>query len=324
MTNGASEPTLRQVETNGISLRIAEMGSGPLVVLMHGWPESWYSWRHQIPALAEAGYHVVAPDLRGYGGSDAPAAVDDYDVHHHLADFSGLLDALGEERAVIVGHDWGSILVWNFALLAPERVSAVCGMSVPYAGRSPIRPTDGMRQRMGENFFYILYFQEPGAAEAEFDADPEGILRQLYGRQEDASSEPAITDPLRPAGGWIGRAARPDRLPPWLSQEEFDYYVSEFSRAGFRGGINFYRNMDRNWETTPQLEGRRVMQPALFIAGENDGVIARFGPEMQDQMRETVPNIHDIVLIPDSAHWLQQEKAAEVNGALVEWLGTLD
>lgn len=323
MTAARPTPTLRQIDTNGISMRIAEAGSGPLVVLLHGWPESWFSWRHQLPALAEAGYHAVAPDLRGYGGSDAPEAVEEYDVHHHLADFEGLLAALGEDQAIVVGHDWGSILAWNFALLAPERVSAVCGMSVPYTGRGPVLPTEGWRDRFGENFFYILYFQEPGVAEAEFDGDPEGILLQLYGRSADASGEPTITDPRRAAGGMIGRSARPDRLPPWLTQEEFDYYVDEFKRSGFRGGINFYRNFDRNWLTTEHLEGRRVEQPALFIAGENDGVIAMFGPRMQARMRETVPNIHDLVFVPEAGHWVQQERPAEVNSALLAWLGTL-
>jgi pimeloyl-ACP methyl ester carboxylesterase len=196
-------------------------------------------------------------------------------------------------------------------------------MSVPYSGRNPVRPTDGWRERMGDNFFYILYFQEPGVAEAEFDADPESILWQAYGRAEDASGEPAIADARRSAGGWIGRAARPDRLPPWLSQEEFDYYVAEFTRAGFRGGINFYRNFDRNWETTPQLEGQQVTQPALFIAGENDGVIRMFGSDMLTRMREVVPNIHDLVFVPDTGHWVQQERPAEVNTALLEWLATL-
>ena len=321
-----TEPALRQIETNGISIRIAEMGSGPLVVLLHGWPECWYSWRHQLPALAEAGYHVVAPDLRGFGGSDAPEAVEEYDVHHHLADFAGLLDALDEEQAILVGHDWGAILAWNFALLAPERVSAVCGMAgIPYTGRSPERPTKSWRESFGENFFYILYFQEPGVAEAEFDADPQGILWQVYGRDVEASGEPTITDRRRSAGGWIGRVAKPDRLPPWLSQEDFDYYVGEFTRSGFRGGINLYRNFDRNWETTEELAGRQLTQPALFIAGENDAmVLAMFGPEMEAQMRETVPNIHDPVLVPDSGHRVQQEKATEVNAALLEWLTTLD
>src|SRR6186713_3103280 len=167
----ANEPTLRFVQSNGIRMRVAEMGKGPLVLFLHGFPESWYSWRHQLPALAKAGYHAVAPDLRGYGKSDRPPAVEDYDIRHLAADAVGILDALGEKTAVLVGHDWGSIIAWNTILMYPDRFTALVPMSVPYSGRPPVSPLESMKKSVGDNFFYIVYFQEPGAAEAEFDKE---------------------------------------------------------------------------------------------------------------------------------------------------------
>jgi pimeloyl-ACP methyl ester carboxylesterase len=177
-----TEPTLRIIEANGIKMRIAEMGKGPLVVFLHGFPESWYSWRHQLPALAKAGYRAVAPDLRGYGKSDKPAAVEDYDIRHLAADAVGVLDALGEKTAVLVGHDWGSIIAWNTIMMYPDRFTALVPMSVPYSGRPPVSPLETMKKAMGDNFFYILYFQEPGAAEAEFDKEPREFLSRIYPR----------------------------------------------------------------------------------------------------------------------------------------------
>src|SRR5262245_37506935 len=176
----SAQPKLRFIKSNGIRMRIAEMGKGPLVILVHGWPESWYSWRHQLPALAAAGYRAVAPDMRGYGKSDKPAAITDYDIHHVSADLVGILDALGEKTAILVGHDWGAIVAWNSMLLHPDRFTALAAMSVPYGGRAARAPTEGMKAANGENFYYILYFQEPGVAEKEFDANPRGILSMLY------------------------------------------------------------------------------------------------------------------------------------------------
>ena len=255
------EPTLRFVQANGIRMRIAEMGSGPLVVLVHGWPESWYSWRHQLPALADAGYRVVAPDMRGYGQTDKPADVEDYDIHHLTADIAGLVDALGEKTAVLVGHDWGAIVAWHCMLLHPERFTALVAMSVPYAGRGPRSLIDALKTHYVDNFFYILYFQEPGVAEQEFDADPRGILSRLYLSPDSPREARIVTDPKRVAGGWIPRLGAARGLPGWLTADELERYVDEFRAAGFRGGIHWYRNFQRNWETTPQLAGAQVRQP---------------------------------------------------------------
>ncbi len=315
---------LRTVRTNGVKLRVAEMGKGPLVLFVHGWPESWYSWRHQLPALAAAGYRAVAPDMRGYGSSDKPKAVEDYDIHHLTADLAGLVTALGEKTAILVGHDWGSIVGWQALLLHPDKFTAYAAMSVPYGGRGAASPIEGMRRAYGDNFYYILYFQEPGAAEAEFDADPRGILSMLYTSPDTPTEAPTITDPKRSAGGWIGRRGKPKALPPWLSQQDLDYYVNEFSRAGFRGGINYYRNFHRNWETTPHLTGVKVKQPVIFLAGEKDVVIGGATAErLTTQMSRVCEDFRGVTLYPGAGHWVQQERAAEVNRALVDFVNSV-
>ena len=308
---------LRTISTNGIRMRIAEQGSGPLVLLLHGFPESWYSWRHQLPALAAAGFHAVAPDQRGYGGTEAPPAIDAYDILHLVDDAVGVLDALGAERAVVVGHDWGSPVAWHCALLHPERFQAVAALSVPYVGRSPLPPIEMFRMMAGDHFFYILYFQEPGVAERELEADVRSTMRRfLYAASGD------VTEPLdfwqKPkTAKFLDGLPDPKTLPPWLTEADLDTFTAEFSRAGFRGGLNWYRNFDRNWELTPQLAGATVTQPALFIAGERDGVLAMVPV---DAMRELVPNLRRLLMIAGCGHWTQQERPAEVNAALIEFL----
>jgi pimeloyl-ACP methyl ester carboxylesterase len=323
--SAASQPTLRMIESNGIHLRIAEMGKGPLVILVHGWPESWYSWRHQLPALAAAGYHAVALDMRGYGKSDKPQAVDDYDIHHVSADIVGVIDALGEKSAMLIGHDWGAIVAWQCMLLYPQRFTALVAMSVPYAGHGTQSIVQGLQKMMGDNFFYILYFQEPGVAEKEFDADPRGILSRLYLSPDSPREAPVVTDPKRVAGGWIPRLGAPKGLPTWLSQADLDYYVKEFSDAGFRGGINYYRNFNRNWETTPDLADAKVTQPVLFIAGAQDVVIrGATADALTASMRPAVPNLQGVKLFPNTGHWVQQERADETNAAIIEFLRSLE
>ena len=314
-------PILRFIQTNGITMRIAEMGSGPLVILVHGWPESWYSWRHQIPVLAAAGFHVVAPEMRGYGKTEKPPAVEDYDIHHLSADVAGIVDALGEKTAVLVGHDWGAIVAWHCLLLHPDRFSALAALSVPYAGRGPQSLVDALKQAYGDNFFYILYFQEPGAAEKEFDANPRAILSRLYLSPGSPRQAPAVTDPKRSAGGWIPRLGASLGLPGWLEAEDLDFYVDEFKEAGFCGGINYYRNFGRNWETTPQLAGAQVKQPVFFIAGSKDMVIRRAtAGQLTALMKPVVADLRGVMLIPDVGHWVQQESPSETNAALIQFL----
>jgi pimeloyl-ACP methyl ester carboxylesterase len=310
--------THRTVKTNGISMHIAEAGEGPLVLLLHGWPESWYSWRHQLPALAAAGYHAVAPDVRGYGRTDAPQAVEAYSMKQMTADYIGLLDALGVETAVIVGHDWGAPMAWTSAILYPDRYRAVAAMSVPFSPRPAAPPIDMMRQMFKDTFFYIVYFQDPGVAEAELEADPKRSMRLiLYAASGDAPPAPGFAG--KPLGsGLLDGMTDPATLPSWLTEADIDYFAGEFKRAGFRGGINRYRNMNRDWEELPQLAGARVTQPALFIAGEKDGVIA-LNPAGIETMRQHCDHLR-VVLLPGAGHWTQQERPAETNAALIEFL----
>ncbi len=317
--------TLRFIDTNGIRMRIAEAGDdGPLVLLAHGWPESWYSWRHQLPALASAGYRVVAPDMRGYGKTDAPPGVEEYDIEHLADDMVGVLDALGEEQAVIIGHDWGALVAWTSVLLHPSRFSGLVAMSVPYGGRAPQSPLEGWQAAFGDNFYYILYHQEPGVADAEYDADPRGLLSRLYLSPDSPRHPPEVTDPLRSAGGWIPRLGAPMEAPDWLTDADLDYYVAQFEEAGFRGGVNYYRNFHRNWEITPQLAGVQVAVPTRFIAGERDVVIAGASADiLTESMGRVVPDLRGVVLLPAAGHWVQQELPEDTNAAILEFLAGL-
>ncbi|MEZ5937968.1 MAG: alpha/beta hydrolase [Hyphomonadaceae bacterium] len=318
--------TMRMIETNGITLRVAEAGprDGPLVLLVHGWPESWYSWRHQIPAIAAAGYHVLAPDMRGYGGSDRPPNVEDYDIHHTTGDLVGLVDAAGADKAIIIGHDWGSIIAWNSMLLHPDRYSALYAMSVPYGGRGRVSPLAAMKKANGDNFYYILYHQEPGVAEAEYDADPRGILSRLYASPDTPREPPVITDPKRSAGGWIGRLGKPKELPAWLAEKDLDYIVSEFKQSGFRGGVNYYRNFDRNWETTADLDGKTISVPVAFLAGEEDIVIrGATADQLTASMSNVAKDLRSVTLIPHAGHWIQQEEPEKVNALVLDFLASL-
>ena len=318
--------TFQFIETNGIRMRIAQMGdTGPLVLLAHGWPESWYSWRHQIPALAEAGYRVVVPEMRGYGKTDAPALVDDYDIVQLTADMVGVLDALGEEQATIVGHDWGALVAANTVLLHPQRFSSLVLMSVPHRGRGDQSPMAAMQAQFADNFFYILYHNEAGGvAEIEYDGDPRGILSRLYLSPESPREAPVVTDPKRSAGGWIPRLGAAKELPAWLTAEDLDYYVAQFESSGFRGGVNYYRNIERNWEITEHLATAKIEVPTLFIAGEKDVVIRGATAAMlQGAMADTVADLRDVVLVPEMGHWIQQEDPAATNEALLGFLKSL-
>jgi pimeloyl-ACP methyl ester carboxylesterase len=315
----------RVVETNGIQMHIAEMGEGPLVVLLHGFPESWYSWRHQLPALAAAGYHAVAPDQRGYGQTDRPAEPEKYTQLHLVGDVIGLLDALGEERAVVVGHDWGAPVAWNTALLRPDRTRGVVGLSVPYAPRGPISMLPAMRAALGDGF-YMQYFQAPGVADTELARDVRTTLRRiLYGGSGDAPHGSGTAQPVVPPGkGFLDLMPDPETLPDWLTEADIDVFVSEFERAGFTGGLNWYRAIDLTWELMAAWQGAVVTPPALYVAGDRDLVVnfpgmAQFIPHLQT----VVPNLTRTIILPGVGHWTQQERPAEVNAALLEFLAGL-
>ena len=283
----------RHVEANGIRIHYVEQGDGFPVVLLHGFPELWYSWRHQIPALAAAGLRAIAPDLRGYGQTDKPAEREAYDMANLVGDLTGLLDALGVEKAVIAGHDWGGIIVWSAALMAPERVERVVGVNTPLLPRSAIPPTQAIEASKDNRLQYMLFFQEPGRAEAFFARDLEGAQRRFY------------------AGASGGTE--------YLSEEEFQVYVEAFREGGLTGPLNFYRNIDRNWEQAAALEGRPVLCPALMVMAEKDPVLR---PELTAGMEARAPDLRK-ELIKDCGHWTQQEKPEELNRILVDFLGDL-
>jgi pimeloyl-ACP methyl ester carboxylesterase len=317
-------PEMHMVETNGIRLRVAIEGKGPLVVLVHGFPESWYSWRHQIPALAAAGFRVAAPDVRGYGGSDKPQPVEAYAIEEMCADIAGLIGALGEAQAVLVGHDWGAPIVWNTALFHPETVRAVVGLSVPHTGRGPAPRIQLFRKLYQGRFFYQLYFQAPGVAEAELEADVRSSLRKVYY----AASGEAISAGLpgllaaKPADArLLDGLPDPDPFPAWLSEDDLAYYVAQFQQSGFRGPLNRYRTSELDFAQQAAVAGRRIAQPAAFIAGTREPVL-RFVPglDLIEVMRSQLSDLRDVHLIEGAGHWVQQERPAEVSAALLAFL----
>jgi pimeloyl-ACP methyl ester carboxylesterase len=320
--------THRTVEANGIRIHVAEAGEGPLVLLCHGFPESWYSWRHQLEALANAGFRAVAPDMRGYGQTERPEAIESYTLLHLVGDMVALVPALGEKDAVIVGHDWGAPVACIAALLRPDVFRGVVGLSVPFVRRG-VGFNTAMMPRTDTSQFYMLYFQEPGLAEAEFERDPRATHRALlFGGSGDAPQRPSGGSPdsapgmVPRGGGFLSRRAAPERLPAWLTEEDIDYYAAEFARTGFRGGLNRYRNIDRDWELLAPFDGLKVAVPALYVAGDRDSVVAFAGAAIKN-MPTFVPDLRDTIMLPGCGHWTQQERPAEVNAVLIRFLHEL-
>jgi pimeloyl-ACP methyl ester carboxylesterase len=319
--------THRFIETNGIPMHIAEQGTGPLVLLLHGFPELWYSWRHQLAALADAGYHAVAPDQRGYGQTDRPAEVERYTQLHLAGDTIGLIDALGEQQAVVVGHDWGAPVAWNTALFRPDRVRGVILLSVPYLPRGPVSLLTAMRAVLGEGF-YMAYFQTPGVAEAELERDVRTTMRKfLYSASGDVPQpQDGPPQPVVPAGqGILDIMVDPQSLPAWLSVEDIDRYAAEFERTGFSGGLNYYRTIEESWELMAAWNGALLRSPTLYVAGDRDLVVHLPGTgQLIAGLRAFVPNLTKTVMLPGCGHWTQQERPAEVNAAMLEFLRGLD
>jgi pimeloyl-ACP methyl ester carboxylesterase len=288
---------------DGIELSVIEAGEGPLVVLCHGFPELAFSWRHQIPALAAAGYRVLAPDMRGYGESSAPAAIEDYDILSLCGDLAGLLDALGEQQASFVGHDWGANVAWWMAAIHPERVSAVAGLSVPFVPRAPAAPIPIMRRHLGEDF-YIVWFQQPGVADEALGSD---VRRTLTTSRQWTSQ-------------WAEQEGAESKRANWLTESELQVYVDAFERTGFTGGLNWYRNIDRNWELTAPYGERRIEQPSMFLTGELDPVRS-FMPA--EAMSGWVTGLRAEIVVPGAGHWVQQQAPEIVNEALLDFLAVL-
>ncbi len=315
----------RTVAIGDHRVHYVEMGDGPLVLLVHGFPESWYSWRHQIPALAEAGHRVVAIDVRGYGRSSKPLAVEEYRMVRLVADNVGLVSALGEQTAVIVGHDWGAPIAWTSAMLRPDVFTAVAGLSVPFSPPSDVRPSTAMRAMAGDEEFYVEYFQEPGRAEAEIEADVrDWLLGFMFSGSGDAPPpDPTGTIATIPRGALMkDRFRRPDPMPVWLTDDDLAVYTSEFEHSGLRGPLNRYRNVDRDWEDLAAFRGARIDVPALFVGGDRDGPTI-WGTPAIAAFERTLPQLHRSIILEGCGHWTQQERPTEVNAALIDFLRSL-
>jgi pimeloyl-ACP methyl ester carboxylesterase len=302
------------VQLPEVAIHVVEEGTGPLVLLVHGFPELWYSWRHQLPVLARAGYRAAAIDVRGYGQSSVPAAIEAYGMRHHVSDNVGVVHALGEETAVIVGHDWGSPIAANSALLAPETFSALALLSVPYTPRNSFRPTDAFALAGGDEEFYVSYFQEPGRAEAEIEPDVRAWLTGFFTASADIFTIPR--------GGKLSDRFTRGGLPRWLSEADLDVYTSAFEATGLSGALNRYRNVDRDWEDLVALDGAPVPQPSLFIGGEHDPSTTWLADAIAAHPR-TLPGLVSQHILDGAGHWLPQERADAVNRLLADWLDGL-
>lgn len=321
----------RMIETATLKMRILEAGEGPLVLLCHGFPETSHAWRHQVSALAAAGFHAVAPDMRGYGGTDSPDAIGSYTVFDLVADMVALLDALGEEeKAVITGNDWGATVAWQAALMRPDRFRGVVAMSVPMMGQPPVPPTK-IFPATPDHLLYVLYFQKPGVAEAEFGQDVGLTLRKILNAASGEAGPRLPGDGTPNPFGMVSRASglladlpEVETLPAWLPQADLDVFVEAFKASGFRGGLNYYRNLDRNWELQKALAGLKVEVPALFMAGERDTGLAIPGMrEIIAAMPQLAPQLRRSEFVPGAGHWLPQERPEIISEAIIGFIRSL-
>jgi pimeloyl-ACP methyl ester carboxylesterase len=315
-------PAVQTLQAGALRMRVATQGSGPLVLLCHGFPELWCSWRAQMAALAAAGFRAAAPDMRGYGGTDAPPDPAQYTMLHHVGDLVALVQALGEQQAVVVGHDWGAPAAWHAALLRPDVFRAVAGLSVPYSPPGPVDLLTALESQ-GITTFYMQYFQMPGVAEAELEADVAASLRRIaYSLSGDGRG--GVATVLKASTGFLHNTEDPAALPAWVDADDLAYAAGEFLRTGFRGGLNWYRALRSGPELLAAWRGAPIRQPSLFIAGDRDDVmkfpasaatVARFG--------RSLPGLRGSHILAGAGHWVQRERAAEVNALLIEFLRSL-
>jgi len=317
----------RAVQTEGLTQSILEAGEGPLVLLIHGFPELAISWEAQIRALAEAGYHAVAPDMRGYGQTVSPERTEDFSILHLVGDMVDLVRALGEQACVVVGHDWGAPVAWHCALLRPDVFGAVVGLSVPFQPRSPsgppIKTMKAISQRAGLGDLYIVTFQHPGA-HGEFDLDPETALRKCFWAYDGATPASERSTGFLPVGVPLLETISDAAIrPPWMSAEHFRQYVEAFTAGGFKRPFDWYRNLDRNWDLTVFLQGQRIRQPSLFIVGEHDPV-RRYSGRHEETLGDWLTDLRGRVEIEGAGHWIQQERPEVINDALLAFLAELE
>jgi pimeloyl-ACP methyl ester carboxylesterase len=312
-------PAVQTLRVGALNMRVATQGSGPLVLLCHGFPELWCSWRAQMQALAEAGFRAAAPDMRGYGGTDAPPDPAQYTLLHHVGDLVALVQALGEQQAVVVGHDWGAPAAWHAALLRPDVFRAVVGMSVPYSPPASVDLLTALESQ-GITTFYMQYFQAPGVAEAELEADVRTSLRRAtYSLSGDGKG--GVASVLEPGKGFLHNTEDPVTLPPWVDLDDLSYAIGEFQRTGFRGGLNWYRAMRSAPELLAPWRGAPIRQPSLFIGGDRDDVM-KFPASVAAMARfeRTLPGLRGCHVLPGAGHWVQRERAAQVNALLLDFL----
>ena len=320
-TADSTAPRHRLLEVPGGRIHAVVQGDGPLVLLVHGFPEGWYSWRHQLPALAAGGFRAVAIDVRGYGRSSKPTAIDAYRMLAHVADNVAVVDALGAGSATVIGHDWGSPIAAASALLRPDVFTGVGLLSVPFAPRGGMRPTEAFASlTAGGEEFYVSYFQERGRAEAEIEADVRSWLRGMYIALSGDFDGGAEVFMVAPGGRMRDRFPVSAALPDWLTEEDLDVYAEEFERTGLSGGLNRYRNVDRDWEDLAAWDGASIRQRAIFIAGRLDGTTTWLADAI-DAQGTIMPGLAGSHLLDGCGHWVQQERADEVNRLLLDWLG---
>ena len=313
----------RHIRTDRLTQQILEAGAGPLVLLIHGFPELSISWRAQVEALAAAGFHAVAPDMRGYGGTDRPADRDNYSILHLVGDLVDLVRALGEDRCVVVGHDWGAAVAWHCALMRPDLFAAVAALSVPFQPRRPKGPPTAamaaLSKRAGRGDLYISRFQ-PDDAHAAFDADPAAALRKMFHAYDGATPPERQSTGFLPEGVGLTESIVDDAtLPPWMGEAHFAEYVAAFAAGGFRGPVDWYRNLDANWADTAFLQDARIRVPGAFVVGERDPVRHYAGPH-EAGLKDWIPDLRMQAVIPGAGHWIQQERPDEVNAFLLDFL----
>lgn len=315
----------RQVSTNGISMHVAEMGDGPPVIFCHGFPHTWYVWNRQLPAIAEAGFRAIAPDMRGYGRTDSPAGVAAYTNVNAVADLMALLDDMGEAQAVFVGLDFGAALTWELALRRPERVKAVVVFNNPFLGRGRRRPSEMWAKMAETHFLHVHYFQDHGPADDELNARPRDFLSSIYYALSGDYHYLDIWKNPASGNGYLDVLPKAPALPwRWLSHADFETLASDFERTGFTGGLNWYRALDLNWELTEPFAAANVEVPAFFVYGERDCDLEGFsGPDPIGTMKSRVPDLREVVAVPDAGHLVQLEKTAEVNALLTQFVRSL-
>ena len=319
------------IDTNGITLRAAVEGEGPLIIMVHGCPESWFSWRRQIPVIAEAGYKVAAIDVRGYGGSDKPHAIEEYTLKKIGADIVGIIDFFEEDQAILIGHDWGGPIVWYTSLLNENRISAVAGLSVPYFPQREVSPLDAFEVIYKDKFFYQLYFQKEGVAESEFDPDLRKYLESTYFSIDARGMKKQFENPLNamnkgPIAKYLDDVVEFESYPDWINKDEMNYLINEFENSGMRGPLNRYRAQRIDFEELKDFRDKKLKQPAALMVGSLDPVNFFIGDGYKDteHLKEVFEPVYENLikteLINDVGHWTQQEAPEEVNRFLLDFL----